>query len=151
MSEIRVNVNSAVTFVELAAFVDAVRAQSKVPDRAVPMQATFNDRITGLWQPSLVVNIAGEWNRIQPLEYLDHPVVNGTVVVIDEGAIAGTNVPVMFATLAREQVEIHLGIRATHAHAYGRVQEDGNVLLPGLGLYAPHAFRVIRLLSEYDG
>lgn len=81
--------------------------------------------------------------------YLDHAVENGTVVVIQEDALDG-NEPMMIAMLARDRIEIQLGIRASPRVMYGRVNEGGKVFLPGLGLYEPHAFRVTRLLEKEE-
>lgn len=85
-------------------------------------------------------------------EYRDLPVEDGTVVIVDAGAIESKTVPWQLREWASSFTEIHLGIKATHKHVYGRIDAaSDSVLIPGLGTYPKSFFRVIRLLRDSDG
>lgn len=137
---------SSPSFHALARMVDRVRAQSNVPDEDVLLEIGYDSTRLRL---NMRVDLAAPWNKAKELEYLDHPVENGTVVVFDEATLAG-NEPMMAAMMARERVEIQLGVRSTHRVKYGRVTDEGHVFLPGLGTYSAHAFRVVRLLEKEE-
>lgn len=139
---------SSPSFQALAEMVDKVRAQSNVPDEDILLQVSYDSACLRL---NLRVDFAEPWNAVKEPTFLDHPVSNGTVVIFKEEALTG-NEPMVVAMLARERVEIQLGIRTTHRNYYGRINPDGNVFLPGLGVYRPGAFCVVRLLEkEEDG
>lgn len=135
---------TAHNFKGLAQFVDNVRAKCKVEEQDIPVELRFDPETATV---ELTVRLSEDWNE-KKYAFLDMPVSNGTLALLDTEALAQKGFE---PKLGFEGLELYLGVRPTHAHTYGRVNDDGNVVIPGYGVYSPDIFKVIRLLGEADG